>query len=401
MAHASYRRRCKLNVTLLAVTTILLTVNLHVSAQRHTSGANPQNSTKQTPSKQNESRTGPLSGYMDFHFNNPEKEDPRFDFHRFVLLFSHSFTDRIRFIGELELEHAVVEGLEEKGELELEQAYIDFLVTPKLNLRAGMLLVPVGIINERHEPPAFQGVERPFVDTVIIPSTWFEAGAGIHGELGQGWRYRAYVMAPLDAAEFNAEEGIRGGRQKGVQANTRSLAHTGRLEYVGLPGLSLGTSYWYGKTAGISFPNVNSRVLLGEVDGRYRNGNLEFRSQYAHLFLDGAAELNRRIQRTVGVSPNIAEQIRGLYLESTYFVLPHAAPRELALFLRYENFDTQYRMPTGFLPLKRFDRSAWVLGFTYYPDPDVAVKFDYSIVRNQSSLVNAPNSLNLGLGWWF
>ena len=401
MAHARGRRRCKLKVTLLAVTTLLLTVNLHVSAQRHASGANPQNSTEQTPSKQNESRTGPLSGYMDFHFNNPEKEDPRFDFHRFVLLFSHSFTDRIRFVGELELEHAVVEGLEKNGELELEQAYVDFLVAPKLNLRAGMLLVPVGIINERHEPPSFQGVERPFVDTVIIPSTWFEAGAGIHGELGQGWRYRAYVMAPLDASEFNAEEGIRGGRQKGVEANTRSLAHTGRLEYVGLPGLSLGTSYWYGKTSGISFPDVNSRVLLGEVDGRYRNGNLEFRSQYVHLFLDGAADLNSRIQRTVGVSPNIAEQIRGLYLESTYFVLPHAAPRELALFLRYENFDTQYRMPTGFLPLKRFDRSAWVLGFTYYPDPDVAVKFDYSIVRNQSSLVNAPNSLNLGLGWWF
>ncbi len=401
MAHARGRRRCKLKVTLLAVTTLLLTVNLHVSAQRHASGANPQNSTEQTPSKQNESRTGPLSGYMDFHFNNPEKEDPRFDFHRFVLLFSHSFTDRIRFVGELELEHAVVEGLEKNGELELEQAYVDFLVAPKLNLRAGMLLVPVGIINERHEPPSFQGVERPFVDTVIIPSTWFEAGAGIHGELGQGWRYRAYVMAPLDASEFNAEEGIRGGRQKGVEANTRSLAHTGRLEYVGLPGLSLGTSYWYGKTSGISFPDVNSRVLLGEVDGRYRNGNLEFRSQYVHLFLDGAAELNSRIQRTVGVSPNIAEQIRGLYLESTYFVLPHAAPRELALFLRYENFDTQYRMPTGFLPLKRFDRSAWVIGFTYYPDPDVAVKFDYSIVRNQSSLVNAPNSLNLGLGWWF
>ena len=119
------------------------------------------------------------------------------------------------------------------------------------------------------------------------------------------------------------------------------------------------------------------------------------------MFLDGAAELNDTFQRTVGVSPNIAEQIRGFYLESTYFVLPYAAPRELALFLRYENFDTQYRMPTGFLPLKRFDRSAWVLGFTYYPDPDVAVKFDYSIVRNQSSLVTAPNSLNLGLGWWF
>ena len=115
------------------------------------------------------SQTGPISGYMDFHLNRPEHEDPQLDFHRFVLLFNHSFSDRIRFIGELELEHALVEGLEESGELELEQAYLDFRVNRAFNVRAGMLLAPVGIINERHEPPSFHGVERPFVDTFIIP----------------------------------------------------------------------------------------------------------------------------------------------------------------------------------------------------------------------------------------
>ena len=151
-----------------------------------------------------------ISGYMDFHFNNIEHQDATLDFHRFVLLFTHRFSDRVRFVSELEVEHAFVAGLEEAGELELEQAYIDFLVTRALNFRAGMLLVPVGIINERHEPPVFHGVERPFVDTVIVPSTWFEAGAGVHGELGRGLRYRAYVMAPLDAAGFSADEGVRG-----------------------------------------------------------------------------------------------------------------------------------------------------------------------------------------------
>ena len=156
-----------------------------------------------------------ISGYMDFHVNNVEHRDATVDFHRFVLLFTHSFSDRIRFVSELELEHAFVEGLEEAGELELEQAYIDFLVTRELNFRAGMLLVPVGIINERHEPPVYHGVERPFVDTFIVPSTWFEGGAGVHGELGRGVRYRAYVIAPLDASGFSADEGIRGGRQRG------------------------------------------------------------------------------------------------------------------------------------------------------------------------------------------
>src|SRR5262245_1654268 len=116
-------------------------------------------------------QTGPISGYMDFHVNRPTDAPASIDFHRFVLILSHRFSDRVRFVGELELEHAVVEGLEEGGEIELEQAYVDFLVKPSVNFRAGMLLVPVGIINERHEPPVFHGVERPFVDTLIVPTT--------------------------------------------------------------------------------------------------------------------------------------------------------------------------------------------------------------------------------------
>src|SRR6267142_5102882 len=130
------------------------------------------------------SRTGPISGYMDFHLNKPEHEDAQLDFHRFVLLFNHSFSERLRFVGELELEHAFVSGLEASGELELEQAYLDFRVKPELNLRAGMVLAPVGIINERHEPPSFHGVERPFVESLIIPSTWNELAFGFTGDLG-------------------------------------------------------------------------------------------------------------------------------------------------------------------------------------------------------------------------
>src|SRR4029453_18047788 len=150
-----------------------------------------------------------------------------------------SFSERIRFVGELELEHAVVEGLEEEGELELEQAYVDFLLSRSFNVRAGMLLMPIGIINERHEPPVYYGVERPFNDTVIIPTTWFDVGVGVHGEIGRGWRYRAFIAAPLDASEFSAEEGIREGRQKGANSNVGHAAVTGRLEYVALRGLTL------------------------------------------------------------------------------------------------------------------------------------------------------------------
>jgi hypothetical protein len=337
---------------------------------------------------------------MDFHFNKVEGEDPVLDFHRFVLLLNHSFSSRLRFVGELELEHAFVEGLEEAGELELEQAYLDFLLSRRINLRAGMLLMPVGIINERHEPPVYNGVERPFVDTVIVPTTWFDVGAGVHGELPRGFRYRAYVAAPLNALEFSAEEGIRGGRQKGSQANVRHIAYTGRLEYLGVRGLTVGASFWTGESS-FEAPRLDTTVTVGEVDARYRRARLELRGQFAHVAIGDAGRLNDSLARTVGVSPNIASALRGFYGEAGYRIWNSGAPRDLVVFARYENFDTQFRMPAGYLPLEEFDRDAWVTGITYYPDPDIAVKVDYTRLRTQSQLVPNRHLVNVGLGWWF
>ena len=345
------------------------------------------------------SQTGPISGYMDFHLNRPQHEDPQLDFHRFVLLFNHSFSDRLRFIGELEVEHGLVEGLEESGELELEQAYLDFRVNPAFNLRAGMLLAPVGIINERHEPPSYYGVERPFVDTVIIPTTWFDAGAGVHGAFGAGWQYRAYLMAPLDATRITAEDGLAEARQKGFKSNVRDIAQTARLEYGGLPGLRLGTSFWRGKSS-FNFRREDSTVGLVEFDGRYHVGPLAIRGEFAQVFIDGADGLNDLLQRTSGVNPNMARQLRGFYIEPSVRPLPKLR-YDFGAFVRYENFDTQFRMPPGVLPLKQFDRAAWIVGASYFPDPDIALKIDYSVVRNRSSLFPSVDSLNVGIGWWF
>jgi hypothetical protein len=352
------------------------------------------------PAPEPELRSSPLSGYMDFHFNKLEGQPGELDFHRFVLLFHHSFSPRIRFVGELELEHALVEGLEDAGELELEQAYLDFLLSRSFNVRAGMMLVPVGIINERHEPPVYNGVERPFVDTVIVPSTWFEAGAGVHGEVGRGFRYRAYVMAPLDALEFNAEEGIREGRQKGSRSNVRNFAVTGRGEYVGFPGLTVGASFWSGESS-FSAPRLDTTVNIGEVDARYQRDRLELRAQFAHVSIGDAGRLNDAVQGLTGVSPNIAKALRGFYTEAAYRVWNQGSPRDLVAFVRYENFDTQFRMPDGFQRLPQFDRDAIVTGLTYFPDPDIAVKADYVRLRSQSSIVRDSNAFNIGLGWWF
>jgi DtxR family Mn-dependent transcriptional regulator len=352
------------------------------------------------PPQKTQPRTN-LSGYMDFHFNKAEFQDGQLDFHRFVLLVTHTFSPRIRFVGELELEHAFVEGLEEAGELELEQAYVDFLLNRSFNIRAGMMLMPIGIINERHEPPVFYGVERPFIDTVIVPSTWFDVGAGVHGEIGRGWRYRGYITAPLNAAEFNAEEGVREGRQKGAESNVGRPAGTARLEYVGYRGLTLGASAWSGHSGFEFRPRFDVPVSLVEADARYSRRGLELRGQFAQVWIDNADLLNQALALRVGVNPNIGSQLRGFSLEGSHRFLSRPRFGEVGAFLRYENFDTQYRMPGGYVPLPEFDRHAWVVGANYWPDPDIAVKVDYSIVGNQSSVIAAPNSLNVGLGWWF
>lgn len=338
---------------------------------------------------------------MEAHYNKPELTDGTLDFHRFVLLFTHQFSDRIRFVSELELEHALVEGLEEAGELELEQAYVDFLLTRSFNVRAGMLLTPVGIINERHEPPVFYGVERPLADTVLVPTTWFDVGAGVHGEIGRGWRYRAYVMAPLDASEFSAEEGLRGGLQKGAEANAGRPALTGRGEYVGLRGLTAGASFWTGHSGFAFRPRFDVPVTLVEADVRYGRDRLELRGQFSRITIDNADLLNDALFRQSGVSPNVAETLRGGYVEAGYRLVSGKPYGEVGAFVRYENVDTQARMPAGFLPLPEFDRSAWVVGATYWPEPDIAVKVDYIVNRNRSGTIAAPNSFNIGLGWWF
>ena len=350
---------------------------------------------------QNQPSPTGISGYMDFHYNKFEDADGVLDFHRFVLLFTHEFSPRIRFVSELELEHAFVEGLAESGEIELEQAYIDFLLDRRFNLRAGMMLVPVGIINERHEPPVYSGVERPLVDTVIVPSTWFEAGVGIHGEVGRGWRYRAYLMAPLNAAKFSADEGLRNGRQKGGETNIGRVALTGRVEYVGIRGFTMGASFWTGDSGFEFRPRFDVPVRVAEIDARYSRDRIDLRAQLAHVGIEGAADLNDALMRQSGVNPNIARSLRGAYAEAGYRIVSGRPFGDIGAFVRYEDADTQHRMPDGALPLGEFRRTAWVVGGTYWPEPDIAIKVDYVIERNQSATIDAPNSFNVGLGWWF
>ena len=355
--------------------------------------------TEQQGKREDEIRL-PVAGYMDAHFNKDIGEPGELDFHRFVLLFGHSFSSRIKFWSEIELEHAFVEGGEPTGELELEQAYLDFLIKPYFNLRGGMLLTPIGIMNERHEPPAFNGVERPQVETVIIPSTWFDMGIGATGDLGKGFRYRAYLMGGLDATLFNAEEGIREGRQKGFFSSSRNPAKVVRLEYTGIPRLTIGTSLYSGHS-GFNLQSTNPRVTIFNADARYRYHRFGIRGLLAKNWVSRAGQLNIAMERQTGVNPNVASQMKGYYIEPEIHMLPKHWRHDLAVFTRYESFNTQEKMPLDFIPLPQFNRSARVFGITYRPVPDVAVKLDYIFNRSASQVFTPRDTVNLGLGWWF
>ena len=343
-----------------------------------------------------------LSGYMEVHLNKEQDLPAEADLHRFVLMVGHTFTDRIKFWSEIEVEHAFVEGGEESGEVAIEQAYVDLMLHRRFNLRTGMVLVPVGIVNERHEPPTFHGVERTFVDTVIVPTTWRDIGVGAFGELGRGFSYRAYVVPGLDATGFTAEDGIAEGRQQGSHADASDPAFTGRVEYRAV-GLTAGGSFWYGGSGfgltrlDITPPNVG----VASLDARYRRGRHELRGQWSLVHIDDAGDLNRALQLQSGNSPNIASRLLGAYGEYALRVSPDAWQHEVMLFGRYELYDTQNKMPDGYLPLEELQRSSLVLGATYFPDPDVAFKFDVSKERNKSDGVRGPWRLNLGVGWWF
>src|SRR3989442_1039204 len=196
-------------------------------------------------------------GYGEVHYPNSTgpKPPPVVNLARFVVYLAHSFDDRLAFRSELEVEDAKIEGGKAGGEVSLEQAYLDYRLADWITLRTGLVLPPVGIINETHEPPTFNGVDRPGFDHDVIPTTWREIGVGAVGTVpgGSGLAYRVYVVNGLRADGLSAGEGIREGRQEGRQASFANPSVTGRLEWA-RPGVKIGGSFWYGGKAATHSP---------------------------------------------------------------------------------------------------------------------------------------------------
>ena len=347
-----------------------------------------------------------VGGYGELHYNDVTNTETganpagQLDFHRFILFVGYAFNDWVSFHSELELEHTLIEAGEEKGgEVALEQAYVDLKYHPAIGVRAGLMLVPVGIINPVHEPPTFNGVERPNVEKVLIPTTWRESGVGIYGRLAEGLGYEAYVMAGLSAAGISGKDGIRGARQSGFRSSTDNLAFTARLSYQVNLNLSVAASY-YGSAL-----SADETVADADLDGvafhlleahaQYRKGALEARGLLLYSTVSEVEKLNAVFGKEVGSS-----QFGG-YLELGYDVLGLIVPdteQQVTVFGRYELYDTQ-ASTEGFAANEAYARRETTLGLTYRPMPQVALKVDHQWLYNKES--HNFRQFNLGVGYNF
>ncbi|MBI5420580.1 MAG: hypothetical protein HZA60_10860 [Deltaproteobacteria bacterium] len=347
-----------------------------------------------------------LGGYGEMHANFGEGSAPdQFDIHRLVAYVGYTFTDWIRLHSEVELEHALVSS-ESDGELSIEQAYLDFLLSDPVNIRFGRVLTPIGIINRKHEPPTFYGVERPFLDQVVIPTTWSSDGLGFFGAISPSLKYELYVVSGLDGSGFNATNGIRGGRIK-ERPSLHEPAVTGRLDFfpfVAWPSaygsfLRLGASAYYGGLDNGNQgknPGIDGDLRILSADFEYNVARFDFRGVFAQEKIDGAARIGN----------GTAEEILGWYLEGAAHVFPDGwkrgklAKSDAAVFVRYEDFDTQYRMPAGVSENPAGNRTAWTLGVNFYLTPSLVAKADYQ-VRDDATGKDLPDLINFGIGWQF
>lgn len=331
-----------------------------------------------------------LGGYGEHHYNNyrgNNSGDDMIDAHRFVLFVGYDFSDRIRFFSELELEHSLA-GEGKPGEVELEQAYIQFDTSATTRVTAGLFLIPVGILNETHEPETFYGVERNALESAIVPATWWETGVMFSQDLGQGLSYDVALHSGLQVED---DYSIRGGRQKSAEAVANDGAWTARVKYNGIPGLNLGVTLQQQNdlhqsaldgTLGFVGDVPDAEARLTEAHARYSVAGLQLTAQMAQWDIDSDA----------------AEAIGKDKQEATMLEVGYKLTEQVGVFARQTNVDTN----AGSGDANDEETVIVTGGVNYWPHPRVVVKADYQDFEYKSDLGDTGESrFSLGLGWSF
>ena len=342
-----------------------------------------------------------VGAYGEILYNQPEGDNGELDVQRLVLLFGYSFSDKVQFITEIEFEHV--------QEVFIEQAFVNYNIANNFNVRGGLMLVPMGIINEFHEPTTFNGTNRPAVDNAIIPTTWREIGVGVSGKLAEAnIGYQAYIFNGFKSTVANGDgvtgflggsSGLRGGRQKGIESTINSPTFATKIDYFGVPGLRLGLSGYFGKTqpddAIDDVAGSSVGISMIGVDARYALKRFTARGEFITTSLADTEDYNELTGRDLG------SKMLGWYVEAAYNLLPQNNPQKLFAFARYEQYDTHAKVEGTLNRNDTYNRTDITTGLSYHIAPGVVVKGDYQFRDNALSGDNVKNLLNFGIGVWF
>ena len=342
-----------------------------------------------------------IGGYGEFLYENyaGKKQDgsasgktDQFDALRAILYTGYKFNDRLLFNSEIEVEHA--------KEIYLEFAYVDYMLTDNVGMRAGMLLAPLGLTNELHEPPIFLGTERPLTENKIIPTTWRENGIGLFGET-ETTSWRVYTMNSLNGVKFSSS-GLRGGRQKGAKAKAENFGIAARWDYIGTPGLLLGASMYTGNTgqgAELNGSEVGGRVTIWDLHMDYKVNGFDLRALWAHASVGDVAQLNQ-LNSFTG-SAGIGEAMGGWFVQAGYDLLRTKQDTESAFipYVRYERVNTHKAVASGYSASASKDLTATSIGFAWKPATQVVFKGDYQM--HETGTNSGINQINFVVGWLY
>lgn len=329
--------------------------------------------------------------YGELHYNDYQGGDKnsKLDLHRLVFLAEYNFEDDIKFVTEIEIEHAFVN--DGQGELEVEQAYIDFSINENFGVRAGVMLVPISIMNLYHEPTLFFGVERPFTQSQIVPTTWFEPGIGIYGQANDQLSYEVTLQAGLDQSGFD-EDGLRGGRQKAYNSAAEDMMLTARVDFRPTPEIWLAAGLNTGATAQDATGNNESgNVTVLTLEGRYDGGPIKAGLTYSNVSIGDAED----------IAPGVSESLSGLEIFGGYDLMTFIDPdsdKELSFFVRFETFDSQEDVPNIAEDESEIG-TVLTYGFDFKPHENVAVKIDYQDFESDDD--SRIDQWNMGIGWMF
>ncbi len=337
-----------------------------------------------------------IGGYGQIDYNQKEADNGKLDVHRMVLLLGYKFNDKVQFVTEIEFEHV--------KEVFVEQAFLNYSVTDNINLRGGLMLVPMGIVNEYHEPTTFNGVERPSMDKSIVPTTWREIGFGVSGKIDNAnLKYQAYIFNGFTSVNgskvLGGSNGLRDGRQKGAESTINSPVFSTKLDFYGIQGLRLGLSGYFGRTQPAddidTIDGADVGISMIGLDARYEYKRFTARGQFINANISDTKAYNNLN------SANLGSQLQGWYVEGAFNLLPQTNEQKLVAFARYEDFDTHASVEGGLTKNLAYDRDELTVGLSYHIAPGAVVKADYQIKNNAVPNSDTANQLNLGIGVWF